>query len=84
MCAGLLGPLPLSSSVETASEQHSALAILPFVAYATFAVAKSGWPHLLDPNMPPEVLLSCSLTSACGALTYISSKVRYKTQVKSA
>ena len=70
MCAGLLGPLPLSSSMEAASEQHSALAILPFVAYATFAVAKSGWPHLLDPNMPPEVLLSYSLTPAL-ALSHI-------------
>ena len=84
MCAGLLGPLPLSSSMEAASEQHSTLAKLPFLAYATFAVAKSGWPHLLDPNMPPEVLFSYSPTSACGAFTYLSSRVRNKIWVKSA
>ena len=47
--AGLMSPLPLGPSLAVDPEKASNLSKLPFVAYATLSLAKSGWPRLENP-----------------------------------
>ena len=48
--AGLMAPLPLGPLLAADPERASNLLKLPFVAYATLSLAKSGWPRLEDPS----------------------------------
>ena len=48
LAAGLMAPLPLGPSLAADPEKASNLAKLPFVAHATFSLAKCGWPRLGD------------------------------------
>ena len=48
--AGLMAPLPLGPSPAVDREKASNLSKLPFVAYATLSLAKSGWPRLENPS----------------------------------
>ena len=48
--AGLMAPLPLGPFLAANPEKASNLSKLPFVAYATFSLAKSGWPKLENPS----------------------------------
>ena len=48
--AGLMAPLPLGPLLAADPEKASNLSKLPFVAYATFSLAKTGWPRLENPT----------------------------------
>ena len=48
--AGLMAPLPLGTLLPADPEKASNLSKLPFVSYATFSLAKSGWPKLENPS----------------------------------
>ena len=48
--AGFMAPLPLDPSLAVDREKASNLSKLPFVAYATLSLAKSGWPRLENPS----------------------------------